>query len=329
MIGTFLAVLKVLLPDGTLYQSTSIPDGGYIIRNTEKLYYEETDINTCKTLTLPPGNYRIEIKGGKGGGNAAFGTGYTYQGEIKNHSFKADTETTIQIFRGGDGTAICTPGRIPSAGSSGVDSLLLINDTTVRAIGGHGVPCTNRTYITEIQKNWIFTQSIGGGGGAIENIYNYYNEDLNRGMPTLVTHNYDGMVAGGGGGGAPDGTPKGSSASINPSKFERCMSDGANCIGHATIGTAATKDQGGNGGDAYASYYNQSLTAVGGQGGKTTTWPCGTTHAYSYGGGGSGAICGGGFMPGGPSNLSCTDGDDGGSGSTGTSDTSYIRIFAY
>lgn len=329
MIGTFLAVLKVLLPDGTLYQSTSIPDGGYIIRDSEKLYYEESDINTCKTLTLQPGNYRIEIKGGKGGGYRAFGTLYTYQGEIKTYSFKADTETTIQIFRGGDGTAICTPGRVSSAGSSGVDSLLIINNTILRALGGHGVPCRSNTFIAEIQKTWPFTQSIAGGGGAIENIYNYYNEDLNRGMWPLATHNYNGVVSGGGGGGAPDGTPKGSPASIDPSKFERCMADGANCIGRATLGTAATKDQGGNGGNAYVSYYDQSLTAIGGKGGKTISWPCGNTHAYSYGGGGSGGVCGGGFMPGGPSNLSCTDGDDGGSGSTGTSETSYIRIFAY
>ena len=318
--------INILASDGTHYVNAIVPDGGYILYGDETLYYEEDSINECKEITLPAGRYRIEVMGGRGGGDKDFVLRVLTPFK-EFYTFSIDTDTQIYLFRGGDGLVTQPTARgIPTAsGSSGVDSFAIIDGNIIRSNGGHGMHI----------RNWDFTESIGGTGGANEIIKNYYGEDMNYGRLGLrgnygsaaTSNKYNIISSGGGGGGAPDGTTYTRIINVNTSQFEFCSAEGSNCSARSTAGVPATGTGGGNGGDVYVTYKDWSVVAHGGQGGKNIYYPCGGINAVSYGAGGSGAVCKGGYLN--DTEPVCYDGTDGGSGSSNSSDTSYIKIYKY
>lgn len=62
----------------------------------------------------------------------------------------------------------------------------------------------------------------------------------------------------------------------------------------------------------------------GGDGGATLSFSCGGQMLYSYGGGGGGGVQASSNVP-----YRDVDGGVGGTGSTGASDTSYVRIYKF
>ena len=318
--------INILASDGTHYVNAIVPDGGYILYGGETLYYEEDSINECKEITLPAGRYRIEVMGGRGGGD------HNVAGRLLTpfkefYTFSIDTDTQIYLFRGGDGlvTQPSAQESPPGSGSSGVDSFAIIDGNIIRSNGGHGM---------HIRKKWTFTESMGGTGGANENTKNYAGEDMNYGRPgftgtqiSAISSPYYYILSAGGGGGAPDGTASTRSFNVNTSQFEFCSAEGSNCSARSTAGVPATDTGGGNGGDVYVTYKDWSVVAHGGQGGKNVYYPCGGINAVSYGAGGSGAVCKGGYLN--DTEPVCYDGTDGGSGSSNSSNTSYIKIYKY
>lgn len=314
--------INILASDGTHYVNAIVPDGGYILYGDETLYYEEDSINECKEITLPAGRYRIEVMGGRGGGDDDF-IGRVLTPFKEFYTFSIDTDTQIYLFRGGDGlvTQPTASGIHMGSGSSGVDSFAIIDGNIIRSIGGHGM---------YIRNNWTFTESMGGTGGANEITKNHYGEDMNFGRHGLGWNYgfiYNVISAGGGGGGAPDGTASKLEYNANTSQFEFCSAEGSNCSASSTAGGPATDTGGGNGGDVYVTYKDWSVVAHGGKGGKNVYYPCGGINAVSYGAGGSGAVCKGGYLN--DTEPVCYDGTDGGSGSSNSSDTSYIKIYKY
>jgi hypothetical protein len=303
-----------------------VPDGGYIIYGDETLYYEEDSVNECKKITLPAGRYRIEVMGGRGGGNKDFG-GRVLTPVKEFYTFSIDADTQIYLFRGGDGL-VSQPSATPrGSGSSGVDSFAIIDGNIIRSNGGHGMH-------TGAGPSWGFTESIGGTGGANEIIKNIYGKDMNFGREgltgtqiTAISSPYYAILSGGGGGGAPDGKGAPGAYNVNTSQFEFCKAEGSNCSARSTAAVPATDTGGGNGGDVYVTYKDWSVVAHGGKGGKNVYYPCGGINAVSYGAGGSGALCKGGYLN--DTEPVCYDGTDGGSGSSNSSDTSFIKIYKY
>lgn len=319
--------INILASDGTHYVNAIVPDGGYIIYGDETLYYEEDSINECKEITLPAGRYRIEVMGGRGGGDTDL-TKRVLTPSKEFYTFSIDADTQIYLFRGGDGVVKQPSARgiPPGSGSSGVDSFAIIDGKIIRSNGGHGM------YGNKLN-GWYFTESVGGTGGANEYIKNHYGEDMNFGRNGIhgnkgtATSYYKIISFAGGGGGAPDGTAGTKNFDINTSQFEFCEAEGSNCSARSTAGGPATDTGGGNGGDVYVTYKDWSVAAHGGKGGKNVYYPCGGINAVSYGGGGSGAGCKGGYLN--DTEPVCYDGTDGGSGSSNSSDTSYIKIYKY
>jgi hypothetical protein len=205
-----------------------------------------------------------------------------------------------------------------------VDSFAIIDGNIIRSNGGHGM---------YIRNAWSYTESLGGTGGANEIIKNHYGEDMNTGRNGIsgyygsyATKN-NVILSSDGGGGAPDGTSLARNFNVNTSKFEFCKAEGSNCSARSTAGVPATDTGGGNGGDVYVTYKDWSVVAHGGKGGKNVYYPCGGINAVSYGAGGSGALCKGGYLN--DTEPVCYDGTDGGSGSSNSSDTSFIKIYKY
>ena len=325
-------ILKIMDSAGIIYQLATVPTNGFVMSGDEELFYEEQSINSCQTITLEAGRYRVELKGGKGGG-VDIGTSATYEGEIINYEFDIKENTPVYLFRGGDGTGICSGSGVSGGGSSGVDSLLVVNDTAVVAHGGNGAAYGCRGYNAgkAIGRN-AYTEGLPGGGGFSTTRLGYYNKPLVDARPGSCMAGI--AVIAGGGGGAIKGTcPMSSSCAYKTSNIEECQEENANCSAGATPGTSGTQDKGGDGGTAYLTYKDISMSAVGGIGGATVKWSCGGHFAYSYGGGGGGAVCTGGFLinselhNGFKRDLICIPGMPGGSGSTNESTTSHIRIF--
>lgn len=114
------------------------------------------------------------------------------------------------------------------------------------------------------------------------------------------------------GGGAPSGK-SGSQATFSDTRFV------------ATTPTTASVARGGNGASIkFTDADGTTITATGGRGGETQSWTCGGHTVYSYGGGGGGAAC---WVMNEDGSVTCNSGTDGGSGSAGTSDTSYVKIY--
>jgi hypothetical protein len=307
--------LHVQNTDGKIYHAIVIPQGGKLFDASETLVYSENSINTCQPVTLDAGMYRVELRGGAGGKQSQCYSGLGRTNPVANtvsQIFKLPTQTTVYAFRGGDGknSDTVTNYQIPGGGASGVDSMLVIGD---RAIVGIGAPSSQCFHYT-------FSAYPGGGAAANFNCQStpsgtYAIENIRIGNSVVN----DSRVCGGGGGGAPNGL---GGAAVSNTKMK------------ATAGTNATSDGGGNGGDA-ENLRGDSQTknrGIGGIGGKNVTYTCAGHTAVSYGGGGGGGACALGI----PSTCEtlgswcysdCADGGNGASGSTGKSDTSYVKIY--
>lgn len=324
-------VLKLMDSDGVIYEMATVPSGGFVMGGDEELFYEEATVNVCQSITLPSGNYRIELKGGKGAGKDIGGA--SFEGDVVNYDFSTPVDTTVNLFRGGDGAGLCASNGVTGGGSSGVDTLFITGDTVVRANGGNGATygCSGYNAGKVIGRN-SYTEGLPGGGGLNTALRGYYNTPVINARSGACMSGI--AVIAGGGGGAPYGTnTMRASCTYKTTSIDVCNVDGANCSAGATPGTNATADAGGSGGDAYLTFEDISLSATGGVGGETVGWSCGIATAYSYGGGGGPALCTGGFLidsskhNGFTRDLVCISGMPGGSGSVGTSSTSYIRIF--
>ena len=307
--------LHVQNTDGKIYHAIVIPQGGEFLDTTEKLVYSENSINTCQPVTLDAGMYRVELRGGAGGKQYRCNSGLGTINPVANtvsQIFKLPTQTTVYAFRGGDGndSPTVTVHQIPGGGASGVDSMLVVGDRAIVGIGAPGSQCfadSGRAYPDGSITLGYSCQSTPSG--------TYSVQDIKVGNSV----NIDIVACAGGGGGAPNGV--GGAA-------------GSNTKSKATAGENATTNGGGNGGDI-ENLTGDSQTkniAYGGAGGKNVYWQCAGHTATSYGGGGGGALCAfansSSCASGGQWCYSdCADGGDGASGSTGKSDTSYVKIY--
>ena len=309
--------LHVQNTDGKIYHAIVIPQGGELFDASEKLVYSADSINTCQPVTLDAGMYRVELRGGAGGKQSRCNVGLGTINPIANtvsQVFKLPTQTTVYAFRGGDGndSPAVTVHQIPGGGASGVDSMLIIGDRAIIGIGAPGSQCFN-----------LFARAYPGGGAGIgfgcqsTPSGTYSVQDIKIGDSFMDVYNRFGCGAGGGG--APNGL-RGAAASGTKLK--------------ATAGTNATSDGGGNGGDI-ENLRGDSQTkniAYGGAGGKNVYWQCAGHTAVSYGGGGGGGDCAS-YVDNSCKLYNswcysdCADGGNGASGSTGKSDTSYVKIY--
>ncbi len=312
--------LHIMNSAGEIYYVAALPVDGELGMGREVLVYDATAINTCLSVKLAAGFYRAELRGGAGGlpGGGLLrcrsGSGrVNFNGETISATFKLDAESTVYVFRGGDGNMAqnVPTSQTLGGGASGVDSMVVLPGRVIMAHGGNGASCGGTvTYGGPEAGGGAGAMTVpacnGGGGGFA---WSYEGAQLN-GLDSFNDTRYG---CGGGGGGAPNGH------------------GGAQ---HATYDFGAGQNSGANGGAGGRAVNHQDTTvhAVGGVGGKTVTWQCGGATAYSYGGGGGGAICFyyhqaecdtysrhcGDY---------CFDGGAGGSGSTGTSDVSFVRIY--
>jgi hypothetical protein len=316
--------LHVQNTDGKIYHAIVIPQGGELFDASEKLVYSNAAddlldsngaINECQPVTLDAGMYRVELRGGAGGKQSRCRSGLGTTNPVANtvsQIFKLPTQTTVYAFRGGDGndSPTVTGHQIPGGGASGVDSMLVIDDHAIVGVGAPSSQCMDALFAAFPfggRAIRFYCQSTPAGTYSIENIRS--------------THSYlqTTYVCGGGGGGAPNGLGGGA---VSNTKFK------------ATAGTNATSDGGGNGGDAENLMGDSQTqnTARGGIGGKNVTYECAGHTAVSYGGGGGGATCAL-ALPSTCESLGvwcysdCADGGNGASGSTGKSDTSYVKIY--
>ena len=310
--------LHIMDHTGAVYHVAVRAQDEQLATGTETLVYEQSAINTCETVTLDAGLYRAELRGGSGGLASACNAGAfnTPQlGTINTTIIKLDAPTTISVFRGGDGNkgGVVNTHQTCGGGASGADSLIVLPTRTIRATGGVGIGCSMAANLSGYtQGAWYKYFYYNGGGGGVS--------DMTQGLPGISVSS---GIAAGGGGGAPSGT--GGAAATN-----------------TTAGSNATSAGGGNGGDATNPNGDSKTSNIGygGRGGANVTWTCGGQTITSYGGGGGGGACafankavcelyGGtyGDETGILCYSDCANGGDGGSGSTGTSTDSYVKIY--
>lgn len=303
--------------NGEVYHVALVPIDGGIYDGSESLVYEENSINTCQSVKLTAGIYRVELRGGSGGRPAHCQSGIGIQrfdGEIVSSIFKLNQETTIDVFRGGDGndSKRSTNNQVSGGGASGVDSLVIVNGRVIRAIGGVGTKCITGTVSGLNGGGYALFDTCYGGGGGV-----YSDRTINNGA--TVKYQARGFCGAGGGGSNDDGGGTGGKASSSYSFLD--------------AGQNATSVSGGDGG-AVENTAGTSLNnnvGYGGKGGANVTFSCGGQTATSYGGGGGGGMC---FFyqsscesTGLWCDTDCVNGGDGGTGSTGTSSTSFVKIY--
>lgn len=302
---------------GEVYHVALVPVEGGIYDASESISYEENSINTCKTLKLETGIYRVELRGGRGGRPALCQSGIGIQrfdGDIVSSIVKINEPTTAYIFRGGDGNDSVRDNKhqVSGGGASGVDSLVVINNRVIRATGGGGTKCITGTVSGLNGGGYALFDVCYGAGGGI-----YADKTMNNGA--TVKYQARGFCGAGGGGSNDAGGGTGGVASSSYS--------------YLGAGADATSDSGGDGGTVTNTKGN-SLTSnigYGGKGGKNLVFTCGGQNAVSYGGGGGGGMC---FFyqsscesTGMWCDTDCVNGGDGASGSTGTSNSSFVKIY--
>ncbi len=269
-----------------------------------ELFYEETSFNNCKSVQLPKGFYCVDVLGGRGGdGGSNSGSGVA-SNDVKHECFEVTETTNVSVFRGGDGNNGDDSeerGKVRSGGgggASGVPSLFAMGNTILVSNGGAGGNGGSGYDYNGNNKN-----CGAGGGGNISGGGNGTNGMVNASM------NNNFFVCGGGGGGAVSGSG-GTSATGTALLILKYTAD---------AGGNATANAAGGGGNAHRTTSEKS----GGSGGNNVSYSCGVTSLVSYGGGGGGAVCAR------SSSYTDLDGAAGGSGSTGTSSTSYVRIYRF
>lgn len=163
--------LKIRTSDGSMFYVPMIAEDMCIATGNTELYYEETDINTCKEITLPAGCWRVELSGGFGQGLCGSDDDIYQTGATETYTLRLNTETQIYVFRGGDGNAPAAyvAGTGIGGGASGVDSFIVVKNQIKSAAGGGGELCQsgNPTYSTEFDSNNLqcnLRPSYGGGG---------------------------------------------------------------------------------------------------------------------------------------------------------------------
>lgn len=303
---------------GEIYYVSLVPVDGDIIDMSETLVYEENTINTCQSVNLSAGFYRVEMRGGAGGKPYACrsGTGLqSFLSDIVSVYFKISQETRVYSFRGGDGviSPAHTRQQISGGGASGVDSMLVVNNDVIRATGAPGTRCLSSIIVTRPDGAFGTSSCTGGGGGI------YSDVSINDGRKAHMAHSAAFCAAGGGGANDSGGGAGGDDDDV--------ANMGAGENGNASGG--------GNGGDAINpnGTGETSNRGLGGVGGKNVYFSCGGQVAVSYGGGGGGGACVYRIDDSCAQSSAvwcltdCFNGGDGGSGSTGTSDTSFLRIY--
>ena len=309
--------LKVMDSKGMLYYIPLISEGGCIATGTKELYYEETEINTCKTLTLPAGCYRIELQGGFGGGQCNAGDDADQMGAVASYNLRIQEPMEISLFRGGDGNSAEIKSGYGIGGSaSGLDSFVVMGDEFVVAAGGDGEKCAGVPA--------GYNVSSANAGCSVSGSYG--------GSGSLNTTNSNALGSSGQAWCSTGGTsiqeiktyraPSGGGAIGGAAGTVRAMAD-TNAVYNLTQ-TDGTSASGGMGGGMSLTVGDTTFSASGGNGGATVSYSCGGRTAYSYGGGGGGAVC---YHVVDTTNAGCFGGTDGASGSTNTSSTSYIKIY--
>ena len=302
--------LKVMDASGVTYyadamlgacpDAVKVSDGENVYSiGTQTLVHEVSGINSCETVSLAPGCYYVEVRGGRGGdGGNNVGSGA--EAVVQSYSFTINGPTDVYVFRGGDGNAgtVNVDGNVISGGgggASGVPSMVAFGDNVVISDGGSG----GRGGRGVANNSEVYECGSGGGGGV--------GADSN-GLDAVAhyTWDYNFLMCGAGGGGAPNGAGGGEASALS-----------GGYGGGASM--AATHDAGGAGGNAWRIVGSTD----GGAGGATVSFSCGGHTLYSYGGGGGGAVQAKFTLA---QNL---DGGAGGSGSTGTSASSFVRIYKF
>ncbi|MBR2483048.1 MAG: hypothetical protein IKB49_04170 [Alphaproteobacteria bacterium] len=307
--------LKIMGADGVIYYANAfigecpnalkVSNGEDVYTiGSRSLYYEVTTFDTCETVTLVPGCYTVEImggRGGQGGNNADEASGLA---QAETLSFSISVDTTVYLFRGGDGKngGVNSSGSIYSGGgggASGVPSFFQVGIDYIVSQGGDGAQGAGGYNSSGVEQ----TCGAGGGGSATSGGDGW----VARGSDALGAN---GFVCGGGGGGAVGGA-----AGATSSGF----------LYNGSAGAAATDTAGGAGGNSSMGGLLGSSSATGGAGGANVAYTCGTQTIYSYGGGGGGSVSTGGLFGSGVG----VNGGAGGSGSTGSSSVSYVRIYRF
>ncbi len=310
----------VKTPDGNVYKAVNdVPVGQCILTGEEELVFEASNFNTCNEVVLQPGCYRAEMRGGIGTANenCLDHIGFDDNTTI-SAVFSISQPTTVYALRGGDGNpgkTIISNGCISSfgGGASGVDSILVIGDRVWRANGGPGKTCTRPKQ--DCARNLVATSTtvlVGNGFGGGVNLPDHIN-----GARSFLQHKPDAVIysIGGGGGGAPSGV-----GGANWQYKYTYPTDGI-VINPGENGTSLSGGDGGNVTSCKTYACTELVTVNGGRGGATMPYICGGQYAYSYGGGGGGAAVIA------RSSTTTSVGGDGGSGSTGTSNVSFVRIY--
>lgn len=150
--------LHVMDDNGDVYHIAIKAQNAEMAFGTESLIYEEQTINTCQTLTLDAGIYRVELRGGAGGVSSRCSlpdSNVSQQSNINTSVFKLDEETEVYVLRGGDGnnSGACDNHQFVGGGASGVDSILVLPTCTIRSTGGVGQSC-----------GYLILNPMAGGG---------------------------------------------------------------------------------------------------------------------------------------------------------------------
>ncbi len=309
--------LKVMDSKGVMYYIPLISEGGCVATGVKELFYEETSFNTCKTLDLPAGCYRIEMQGGFGGGKCNVGDDAEQMGDTIGYNLRLQQPMTISLFRGGDGnSSALSAGRGVGGGASGLASFAVLSDgTVIEASGGSGEQCAGIPAGYSISSANASCSLIGtyGGSGSVDSSVSHSRGGAGQAwcssgttVQEIITYK------------APSG---GGSKSGAAGAYGTLMDS---FVSYTTAPGSGSMSGGGSGGGIQITYNGATRIGTGGAGGATVSYTCGNHTVYSYGGGGGGGAC---YRVTTNDAVGCFDGMDGASGSTNTSTTSYIKIY--
>ena len=123
--------LKIMDSSGTIYYVDAMPgecpdclkvsDGTNIYSiGSRHLVHEASGFDSCETVSLAPGCYYVEVRGGRGG-DGGNNDGSGADAVMQSYSFTITTTTDVYVFRGSDGNAggVNIDGNIASGGGGG------------------------------------------------------------------------------------------------------------------------------------------------------------------------------------------------------------------
>ena len=286
--------IHILNTQGEIYYIPMITRGNCVADGTETLFYTEQEINTCNEITLPPGCYRLEMRGGNGG-TASDNHNNTHLATNVVYTLNLIDPMQITLFRGGDGITVPAKDetKIPRV-NNGLDSFVIAGDKIMSAPGGQPA------YGVYVHR-YILDQRI---------LSHYESRRLAKGV-----NNYVEWFTSPGGGDSPNGTAGLTDNTILTEHPELSVSTATN----------GTSERGGDAADmSLTTPDGITHTAKGGKGGETIKYTCNGHTVFSYGTGGFGALCAHNLLT---NEYKCIDGTDGASGNSNNSETSYIKIY--